>query len=455
MKDHKVIIDGETTAFTVVEEIRITPDARVFENGWQSFSPSHAYRLDERPYRPSSERNRILNYRQGSAPGDDVFFGEGLLAVENGASQTTIIASAEPFTTAVRVQAQVQENEVVIAADGPVQPTVFDASLEDALRAWARLAATSAGVKPPRSAPTAWCSWYAYYGDVGPEDITANLAQIETLDLPVDVVQLDDGYSAGIGDWLAPSPRFPDVAALITRIKESGHRAGIWIAPFFAAADSPVVAKHPGWLIKRPDGTPRCAGHNWNRDLYSIDLTNPEAADWMRRIIETFVGWGIDYIKTDFLAAGAIPGQRHSGVDPITAYRQGLQLIRDTIGPQAHILGCGAPVLPSVGLVDSLRISADTAWQVEPDDSDYSSPSSAAARFTAAARQFMNGVFFVNDPDCLIVDPKVAKREQWADHVKATRGAVVSSDNLQALDTWGLDTTRRLLMYAADNWPIA
>lgn len=439
--------------FVVVDEIAVASAARVYEHGWQSFSPSHAYRLDERPLRPTSERNRLLNYRQDSAPGHDVFLGEGLLAVEDGLGTTHVVAGTEPFTTAVRVRAELRHGVVLLAADGPVSTTTFQRPLEAALRDWVEQAAVGAGVPVPRPAPTAWCSWYSYYSNVTPGDVLENLAAMDRLDLPVEVVQLDDGYSAGIGDWLVPSRRFRDVAGLVGRIKDSGRRAGIWIAPFLAAADSTLVTEHADWLVRHSHGAPRHAGHNWGRDLYSVDLTHPDAAAWLREVVATFVGWGVDYLKADFLAAGAIPGERHSGADPITAYREGVRLVRDALGPGGHLLGCGAPVLQSAGLVDSLRVSADTDAAVEPDDGDYSSPSQAAARLGATGRQFMNGVLFVNDPDCLIVGEKVEHREEWAAHVEATRGAVVSSDRLATLDDWGLTTTRRLLASAAEGWP--
>ena len=437
------------TPMTPVADYAVKPQALIYEHGWQSFSPSCAYRLHERPLRPTSERNRILNYRQSSAPGTDVFFGEGLLAVEDGDGVTHIVAGADPFTSAVRILARVCQARVVVSADGPVSTTSLALPLQDALAAWATRAALDAGLSNPRSAPTAWCSWYHYYGDVTPGDVIENAVAINSLELPVDVVQIDDGYSIAIGDWLTPSPEFRDIPGLIGRLKDSGHRAGIWIAPFLAAADSELALKHPEWLVRHYHGAPRHAGHNWNRDLFSVDLTHPDAAAWMRGVLATFRSWGIDYVKADFLAAGSIPGERYSGVDPVTAYRSGLALLRDELGPACHLLGCGAPVLPSVGLVDSLRVSADTSASVEPEDGDYSSPSQAAATLGGRGRQFMNGVFFVNDPDCLIVGDHVADRERWAAHVEATRGAVVVSDRLLTLDSWGLDTTRRLLTAAA------
>jgi len=47
-------------------------------------------------------------------------------------------------------------------------------------------------------------------------------------------------------------------------------------------------------------------------------------------------------------------------VTPIQAYREGLNVIRKAVG-KSFILGCGAPLLPSAGLVDGMRIGEDTA----------------------------------------------------------------------------------------------
>ncbi|WP_053207238.1 glycoside hydrolase family 36 protein [Jiangella muralis] len=432
--------------FDVVHEVAVSDGAEIFEHGWQSFSPTTTYALGVRPHRPTSERNRMLNYRQSSHPGPDGYFGEGVLAVADGAGSVHVVAAEDPFTTGVRLQAVVSGSSVVVGADGPVAVSVLPGSdVQAALRSWALSAVAAAGLPAARPAPTAWCSWYEYWGGVRREDIVENLDAMRSLDLPVDVVQIDDGYSAEIGDWLTPSDTFADLRGLVEKIRGEGRRAGIWLAPFFAGARSRLAAEHPDWLLRHPHGGALHAGNNWNQDLYSLDLSHPGAAEWMQTVFSTFASWGIDYFKIDFIAAGAIPGRRHSGADPVTAYRDGLRLIRSAVGPSAHILGCGAPVLPSVGLVDSIRVSADTGHTFAPDDGDMCSPSQEAALLSAHGRQFMNGVFFANDPDCLIVGPKVENREAWAAHVESVGGAVVSSDRLAGLDDWGLETTRRLL----------
>lgn len=82
-------------------------------------------------------------------------------------------------------------------------------------------------------------------------------------------------------------------------------------------------------------------------------MTNPRAAAHLESVDRTLTDWGIGYHKLDFLCAGAIDGRRYEDCPPLDAYREGLRLIRRAVGEEAILLGCGAPLLPSIGLVDA------------------------------------------------------------------------------------------------------
>ena len=133
------------------------------------------------------------------------------------------------------------------------------------------------------------------------------------------------------------------------------------------------------------------------------------------------------------------------------AYRHGLRVIREAIGPDAYLLGCGAPILPSVGLVDAMRVGPDIGHHYEPLDGDLSQPSQRAAAQNSRARAWQHGRFWVNDADCLVAAPHVERREEWARVVEECSGLRASSDRLRELDAWGLEMTRRLLSPGADN----
>ena len=141
-----------------------------------------------------------------------------------------------------------------------------------------------------------------------------------------------------------------------------------------------------------------------------------------------------------------MPGRRHDGdATPIEAYRSGLALVREVMGEDAYLLGCGAPILPSVGLVDAMRVGPDIGHHFEPLDGDLSQPSQRAATQNTRARAWQHGRFWVNDADCLVAGPHVERREEWAAVVEGYSGLRASSDRLRELDEWGLETTRRLL----------
>src|SRR5689334_7551934 len=68
--------------------------ARVYEHGWQSWSPTAAYRLDEAPARPGNEARRIGSYRPDRVAPADAFWGEGLLAVDPGTGEGVHVLAA-------------------------------------------------------------------------------------------------------------------------------------------------------------------------------------------------------------------------------------------------------------------------------------------------------------------------------------------------------------------------
>ena len=59
-------------------------------------------------------------------------------------------------------------------------------------------------------------------------------------------------------------------------------------------------------MLKSENGSLVNAGFNWNEELFALDTTNPEVLDWLKKLMETVRNWGYDYIKLDFLYAGAL-----------------------------------------------------------------------------------------------------------------------------------------------------
>ncbi len=429
-----------------VAELTVDPArAVVYEHGWQSWSPSRGYRLGDPPHRPISEHRRLMNYRPERVAPPDAYQGEGLLAVDPGdGSGVHVFAAAGPDGPIPSIQATARGDRVLVGSDTDVVASVdrLARTPEQALARWADGFAERAGVGPLRPAPTLWCSWYHYFTAVTQADVEENLLALDELDLPIDVVQIDDGYQAELGDWLSLSDRFSSLRDTVARIRDHGRRAGIWVAPFLVGARSVLAREHPEWLL---DGV--SAGYGWEQELAALDTTHPGAAGYLRQVFGSLRASGIDFFKVDFGYAGALDGPRFDpSVGGVAAYRAALRLIREAIGAESFLLGCGAPILPSVGLVDAMRISPDIAHFVNPPQGDMSAPSQQAAVHNGRARAWQHGRFWVNDPDCLIAAPAVEARADWAAHVQRYGGLRASSDRLRALDDWGLATTRRLVV---------
>ncbi|MEW2044525.1 glycoside hydrolase family 36 protein [Streptomyces sp. NPDC005476] len=429
--------------FTPVAAVPVDPRrARVHEEGWQSWSPSGAYALDDAPYRPTDGNWATVCYRPGVTVPEGAFQGEGLLALDPGdGAPVRLWAAPDPVREVPSIRLTRAGTVVEISADGPVKEYT-GTDVQTLLAEWA----AGLGLAAPRPAPTVWCSWYEYFTAVTEDDVHENLRAMDTLDLPVEVVQIDDGYQRALGDWLTLSGRFRSRAGIADAIRARGRRAGIWTAPFLVDPSSELAAAHPDRLVRSADGGFAHAGRNWGHDLRVLDTTHPDAAAYLTDVFRTLRAEGYDYFKVDFLYAGALDGVRHDDtVDALTAYRSGIELIRAAIGEDAYLLGCGAPILPSIGLFDAMRVSPDTAPHRRPEADDYSQPGQDPAEFTGAARQWQHGRLWTNDPDCLMARPAVETRERWAAHVEATGGLMASSDRLLSLDPWGVDTTRRLL----------
>jgi len=430
----------------VVDEVSVEPErARVHEAGWQSWSPTGTYPVLGTSPRPQHDWQQLMRFRPGSAAPAAGFQSEGLLVVDDGAGGTTLYAPAptEGDLEVPTIRAQLEGGRLVVSADGPVVTAPVDGDVGDALVRFGDEWAKRCGVSQIAEAPTVWCSWYHYFGAVTPRDIEENVAAMDRLDLPVDVVQVDDGWQADIGDWGACSDAFRTLPDLVQRIRDSGRRAGIWVAPLTVGSGTRLAHEHPDWLVG--DG-----GRNWGQALHGLDITHPEAAARLTDDLHALRDLGIDYVKLDFLYTGALPGRRHEDVSPVTAYRQGLELVREALGEDTYLLGCGAPTLPSVGLVDGLRVSADV---VNPEDDG---PGTTRLRGEEAvrARAWQHGRFWVNDPDCLIARPSWRLREEWAGILERFGGLRSASDRINELDDWGVATTRRLLSSALPPSPL-
>ena len=183
--------------------------------------------------------------------------------------------------------------------------------------------------------PTVWCSWYRYFEEVTAADVAGEPARPRRARPP---------RRRGAGRRrVEPRPRRGAAARGPVRVAgrrggrgraTSGRRAGIWLAPFLVGdehhagpraprlagrAGRPQLGPGPGRPRPDPPRRPRTC-----------------CADVLRRLVDL----GVDYLKLDFLYAGAVPGRRREDVDRGRGLpRRGSALVRDVVGPDVYLVG--------------------------------------------------------------------------------------------------------------------
>jgi alpha-galactosidase len=460
-------------------------DWRVYLNGFQSWSPTGVRKVSDGPFpRPTDDEYRLKNLPHSDGSDGDRLHSEWLTVVA-ATSEHTKDSSATPqpefahlllgFVTGAELLSEIildagdgfQALAGTCHADGislgpgeslRSERLRVDADLDGwtLLETWASRTGELMGARVPEQTPTGWCTWYQYFGLNTAQDVYANLGAIRRQHLPLNLVLIDDGYQAAIGDWLTlDSERFTDMSAVAATIHREGRVPGIWTAPFGLADDSQTWANHPDWAVRDETGEPVLAWSHFGRPIYALDTTHPDAADWLHTTFRIMRReWGYEAFKADFLFAAALPGHRHdSQVTRAQSLRRGLRLIRDAIGDDAFLLGCGAPLGPAVGLVDGMRIGPDVSTTWEPLlQGDLSAPGTVNALRNSIARAYTHGRLWAADPDCLLARPRsdssqltLYEARTLATIITLTGGMLLDSDRVGDLPPSRLTMLRQML----------
>lgn len=370
------------------------PDAEFYRHGWNSWSPSGWRRLDEEPLRVYDSPERLLTADDARndtplahsgaavgalalADGEIVLLGAlGLGSPRVGATDSTLWGTLE------------EDGAEWFLARGP-EARVF--------ARYAELLAERLGSRGTR-AGRVWCSWYSFYEELDERLVADTVAGLAGM--PFDVVQLDDGWEPVVGDWSA-NDRFPaGMEATARTISDAGFRPGLWLAPLIALPDSVFARERPELLVHGADGAPLVAGYNWGGPYYALDTTHPEVVAHLRELFARVVGWGFRYLKLDFMYAGALEGVRSVDVHRERAYRDAIALIRETVGDEVYLLGCGVPVVPSLGVFDGIRVGPDVAafWDNAERPRDPTGVGARNAFLASIHRAWLRGVI-ETDPD--------------------------------------------------------
>jgi alpha-galactosidase len=301
------------------------------------------------------------------------------------------------------------------------------------------------------AAPVGWCSWYHAFQRVDEDLILANLTQAKeaAAQFPLDIIQVDDGYQRRLGDWFETGANFPrGMPKLRKEISEGGFTAGIWLAPFVANWRSHLVRAHPDWILRNRLNIPVNPGFIFDSLNYPLDITHPGVRAYVRNIVgQVTQAWGYEYLKLDFLYAGALSGVHY---DPTVTRAQALfhalQDIRHAAGEEVFLLGCGGPLGSGIGIFDAMRINPDVSprwnpsyWGIEKFlHSEEGHPSTRNAILTTINRLPLHRRWWVNDPDCLLLRSEdthltPAQVQTLATVIALSAGSLIISDDLGKL----------------------
>jgi alpha-galactosidase len=310
-----------------------------------------------------------------------------------------------------------------------------------------------------------WCGWFYTYEWITEEEVLRNAADAARYLKPfgLEYVQIDEGFQRYHGEWEG-NERFPHgMKWLADRIKDFGLKPGIWLAPFIISEPTEVFRKHPDWLLKNADGEPMRVGpwpseeSEWAKNeqpkRYCLDISHPEAQKWLYNLLDTVANrWGYEMFKIDFVAWSILSAKRYhdTAFTPAKAYRKGMQIIRDAVGPEKHINDCG-PGPVTVGLIDSMRIEldqnygfSDAAWKQYFLDSSSSAPA-------AAKRYGFHQRTWINDADHVCMQLLSLPQAQAAATLIALSGGnVISGDRLTDLDPSRREILRKILPSCGD-----
>ncbi|MBK7974178.1 MAG: alpha-galactosidase [Deltaproteobacteria bacterium] len=333
--------------------------------------------------------------------GFDPALGAGLPAEATGAFTALRLVSGVTGDHVPLAPGSALESEELVLASYP--------SGLEALAAHAALASERMEVLP-RSDTTpkirlGWSSWSDFYAAIDEPSLLGEarfMAEHLAL-LGYQAVQLDDGYQTAWGDWRM-NEKFPSgYEGVAKQIRDLGLVPGIWIAPFLVDDALPIVAQHPDWFVTRDDGSPVIYGSalfGFSRRV--IDVTHPAAAEFVRSNLARIRDAGFGLVKADFLFGASYEGRHFdASATGLDAYRRGLRLIRETLGPDVTIIGIAGPWLASAGALDYYRQSNDVELQFPGP----SWPFYEAEALGTSARSHTHERFFRSDPDHVIVEP--------------------------------------------------
>lgn len=207
-----------------------------------------------------------------------------------------------------------------------------------------------------KKAPTGWCSWHYFGGNINEQTIL-DQAKIAS-ELNLEFILIDDGWTTW-GDWLfTDRDKFPHgLKWLVKKLRLYGLKTGLWWSPMLAKASSNLFREHPSWFIQNLEGTQVSPLDSLLQDKRRVlNLENPFVTRHLNQVLDHFSDCGIKLLKSDFLYAGHFNSKFTSSTIPDSLLHHLLSTVHEK---NFYSIACGCPLIPAIGVVDAIRISED------------------------------------------------------------------------------------------------
>lgn len=117
--------------------------------------------------------------------------------------------------------------------------------------------------------------------------------------MPPGVLMIDDGWAQYYGQWEFHNGKFPDPKEMIKTLHDMGFHVMLWVCPFISADTVRYrEARDKGLLVRTGEGKTFITEW-WNGYSAVLDMTNPEAAQWLDDQLGALTDIGVDGFKFD------------------------------------------------------------------------------------------------------------------------------------------------------------
>ena len=276
----------------------------------------------------------------------------------------------------------------------------------DATDVAARWIASTHGVRTSRKPVVGWCSWNCREDQITAEEVIGVTRKVakERSRIPLDVIQIDYGYSSKTGLWDCNKKFASGWEPIVKAIRSAGAKPGIWLAPLLVDEDTDIFRSHPDWF-QRDQGGELTGSWKWQFDpdcgtSRLLDPTHPGARDFIFQLLRRFRDIGFEYFKMDFQNLDVRARFHDPTLTRLQAFRSLQRLYREAIGEDAYLLSQGGRAC--AGFADASRIGPDSNSKWKWEDRDNSCCIFACLKFAGGA-SFMNRTLLAADPDMTYV----------------------------------------------------